>query len=339
MDEFASLRKLRSEVPQKPLEALAPAFAPLSTAMAAAERTLEREAERATSRSRLRDRLTKPLIGWSTAAAAFAVTLGVVAAQVLAPAPSAIAAEVLRQAAENSIKYSDLDVAKGQYLKIHTVVRVLEEQPKISDSNRTQEIPVKREFDLSNLYIPFDLNDVWVWDQAALDVGTEDYQPAELVLGVRGDFYADDPRTDPRPDPSMGNISLDQLEGMPTTDGNAAYNYVSSLYEGGHLSHTEDTFERIREYLNIGSATAEQRAALYEALALVPGIESTGSFTLEDGRGAVGFSRTEHGRNDQTTQILIDPSSGEFLGERHLSGDGQVNYEHIKTYEVVDSAP
>ncbi len=91
--------------------------------------------------------------------------------------------------------------------------------------------------------------------------------------------------------------------------------------------------------LRTGVAPSQLRAALIDALALVPGVQVSGKTTNDLGDAVYGFSRSESGRDDERTEILISPETGLFLGERIISKDGEILYSSAKTYEVVDSAP
>jgi hypothetical protein len=70
----------------------------------------------------------------------------------------------------------------------------------------------------------------------------------------------------------------------------------------------------ITDYLREWGVTPEQRAALYEAAARVPGVELLGERRDPEGRAGVAFSMVvEQGTARQT--IILDPDTGELLAE------------------------
>lgn len=344
MNEFDSLKSLRNDVPERSVEELAPSYTALNRAMLAEERALARAAGASAGsdsrRSWFRSRLTTKLAGWS-AAAAVAVTLGVVAAQVLTPTAPAVAAEILREAADNTIKYSDLEVGEGQYLRVASEEYFPHGFPADTPPAGFEETYQSPYSTTSFMYIPADRDESWVWDRSGIVIDGKQFSEGEFLVAKRGLFYEDtsDGIAGDGTVKYEGNLTLDRLQELPTSSGKAAYEYVDSFYDGGSVSRAEDNLGRILGFLRVGTATAEQRVALYEAIALVPDVTSSPEVTLSDGRTAVGFSRTEANRQDQRTEILIDPSTGQFVGERTLSADGTADWEALFTYSVVDEAP
>lgn len=350
MNEFDSLKSLRSEVPQRSLDDLAPSYAQLNQVMIAEERSTARSTTAASHSRRflLRDRLTPKLLGWSSAAATFALTAGIVGTQMLTSAVPASAEEILHRAAENAIKYSDLQVGEGQYLKVHSDSVFLSGTAGLTGEDHFEETLYSPASTQDDLYIPRDPTETWVWDRGASIVEGEVESPGELVSAELGLFYngesvsylgiADDetPQVVPA---ATSNVTLDMLLALPTGSGQAAFDYIDSLYEGGSASRSEDNLERILTLLRLGPADAKQRAALYQAIALVPDITSLDEEELADGRTVVGFTRVEPERVNTHTVVLIDPTTGEYVGERVISADGETVYETVLNYSVVDDTP
>lgn len=77
---------------------------------------------------------------------------------------------------------------------------------------------------------------------------------------------------------------------------------------------------RAAELLRTGLLPAEVRAALYEALARVPGIRVLDEAADLDGRTGVAFGTTDE--LGFVSEIIIDPATGRFIGERNVRPDG-----------------
>ena len=79
------------------------------------------------------------------------------------------------------------------------------------------------------------------------------------------------------------------------------------------IGDTEWVLSRVATTLLSGRAPADLRAALYRALALVPGLEVTEQVVNLDGRRGTALGAAEHGaRHD----LIIDQATGQFIGER-----------------------
>jgi hypothetical protein len=104
-----------------------------------------------------------------------------------------------------------------------------------------------------------------------------------------------------------------------------------------------NAFVLAAEALGTGQLPADLRAALYRALALVPGVGVTEQVADLDGtKGtAIGISRLGV-RQD----VIIDTATGEFIGERHIDLDGVtgappgsvVSYSTVSAPEIVKKA-
>ncbi|WP_435298885.1 hypothetical protein [Timonella sp. A28] len=337
MNDFKSLKEFRNDIPEPALEDLAPAFAQLKSVMVAEQRQQNASSPH-TKALKKRKRLTFMLIGWSTVTTACVVAITIFAMNVFNTPHSASAVTLLHQAANNTVKYSDYEVGEGQYLHIRAEQRGIFEN--------TYDVPPPEVADLFGQpyhqtvdeYIPSNFEDVWVRKTSPRIVGNFEESPSDFISAPNGAYYAEDDNAYVEgviPE----NFSLTMLNKMPTSSGEAAYAYVDSLYSGGSNSRDEDNFVRILELLDIGVANATQRAAIYQALALIPGVVNTKDILLDDGRSVVGFSRSEKTRDDWTTEVLISPSTGEYVGIRTFKGDGTFESEEIITYDVVDSAP
>jgi RNA polymerase sigma-70 factor (ECF subfamily) len=102
----------------------------------------------------------------------------------------------------------------------------------------------------------------------------------------------------------------------------------------------------IADTLRTGVVPAELRAALYKAVAGIPGVTITDNAVTLDGHTGIAFGREE--KNGIRQEIIIDPHTGMLVGEREvLLRDGllpgvpageSMGWTTVTT-SVVDSAP
>jgi hypothetical protein len=282
MNEFSTLRTLREEVPTPTADQLAPAFARLEIAM-----------------NQHGIRVHVPRSRWVLATAAGAVLLSAVAGNVTLTARSAAAASVLRAAADG-VQVADAALAPGQYLLSHTHANWMVSGTDLNGN----EISGHNE-QIIDVYVPSDPSAEWVlyrdWGNLAANGGDN----TEMMTAQGGEFYGD---------PWLPQ----DLDAIPTT-GAAALVYFDAQYSGGSASRDEDNFVRIVGLLRTGLVPAEVRAALFDALALIPGVTSTANVENFDGTPGVAIGRTELLRAGMRQEIIIDPDSGLVIGERTVS--------------------
>lgn len=248
------------------------------------------------------------------------------------------AADVLHSAALAAIDSSDPVVGPGQYLLVATtaVYRAMAEGGayllQISDE----------------LYVPADRDDDWVWarhpatvyqtfgpasEAASADVDNAHPGPAgELLQAPGGAFYGGAPAR-----------SYDDLDELPR-DPVQLLNYIYRMTAGSGPSPDGEALVFIADRLRAGAVPADLRAAFYEAAALIPGVTMTEGRATLDGRSGIALGRDEGTTNRQ--EIIIDPSTGLFIGEREvkLSSNGDIPAGTIiawsaVTTSVADSAP
>jgi hypothetical protein len=116
----------------------------------------------------------------------------------------------------------------------------------------------------------------------------------------------------------------------------------------GHGPSTDtDGLVLAADVLRSGLAPSELRAVLYRVLRTVPGVTITSESATLDGRTGVGIGRSED-RNGLRQEIVIDPATGQVIGERTLvtrqTADlplpvGTVFHEDALTRAVVDAIP
>ncbi|TQM65930.1 hypothetical protein FB466_0750 [Klugiella xanthotipulae] len=300
----------------------------------------QRTAAATSRRRRLRRGLTLGIAATSVAALA---TVVMIAADVVGPtrAPdgtaissgaSAAAAEVLHNAALASMKMSDPVLTPGQYLRIEMAQSYL---MMMGPENTTDEAPdinlmtAVLQSSTDNQYVPADTSGEWVWVRPPMQPVTffgehaeEDYAAqtpsteTEIVRGLGGDYYAGQQL---EPDAER----YDSLAGMAKLprDPQALLDHLYLLAGDAGTGPDAEAFVLINDVLRTGMAPADLRAALFEAAALIPGVEITEDSATVNGRTGVAIARVDTTR-DERSDVIIDPDTGMVIGERTVSLKG-----------------
>lgn len=355
MSDYTALQALRADVTEPTPEQLAPAFARLDRVMreATPQEQDVRIADPVRAASHVGDRKRAGRrVGWSLGAVGGALALALVGGNVALAVESARASELLREIAGVTVGFADAEPGPGQYLLSRTradwggTVAADEGDPSSAEYQPNEQ--------WIEVYMPADPSDDWVlvrdWgDREAVSAGKGSGVHVEHLTAPYGAFYLG--TGDPNPDgpveasPESGWLGVDPAD-IPTVSGEAAYAWIDAQYEGGSMSRAEDDYERIAELLRSGLLPAPQRAALLEALALVPGVTSTAGVANLDGVEGVAFGRSEPLRSGERSEIIVDPETGLVIGERSLTGvsvfgfgaNEVVSRTSIET-RVVDAAP
>jgi hypothetical protein len=122
-------------------------------------------------------------------------------------------------------------------------------------------------------------------------------------------------------DPRQLYDTLRDFEAREHGDGDRSYRMLSHAAE---LLHT-------------GLAPAGLRPALYRMLAMVPGLRITEKVANLDGREGIAFGVA---RRDQRLDVIIDPATGQYIGEREitLEDSGGVPAGTVQEYTSVEVA-
>jgi hypothetical protein len=324
MDEIALLRSMRDHT-EPPTEQVA-----LAGRQALANRIADDRAHPKRNRVLWVSGMTAAAFGL---AAALVLTNLVGLAGWRGGADSAAAA-VLHNAALDTVKTSDPAVGPGQYLKVSTDA-VYSNQNDDGGYLATQN---------SQLYIPAKRTDDWVWvrdpstvartfgpasEKAARQNGTD---PGEIVRAAEGAFYNGKPQDD----------GLAALPRDPTR----LLNHIYLVTLGHGVSRDGEALVFIADTLRTGVVPADLRAALYNAAAMIPGIQITDREANLDGHSGVALGRDES--NGIRQEIIIDPKNGQLIGEREVLTRADVipgwpagapmGYTAVST-SIVDSAP
>lgn len=324
MDEITLLRSMRSEVE-----------APTDAATAAGREALSnRIAGRRTAGKRHRALWTSGITIGAFGLAAVLVVTDVIGLAGWRGGADSAAAAVLHDAALKTIKSSDPVVGAGQYLKVTT-------DAVYSDENSDGGYLATQN---SQLYIPAKKTEDWVWvrdpstvartfgpasEKAAQQNGTD---TGEVVRAAEGAFYNGKPQDD----------GLAALPRDPTR----LLNHIYLVTLGAGVSRDGEALVFIADTLRTGVVPADLRAALYDAAAMIPGVEITDQEANLDGRTGIALGRDE--TNGIRQEIIVDPGNGQLIGEREVLTRADIipgwpagtpmGYTAVSS-TVVDSAP
>jgi RNA polymerase sigma-70 factor (ECF subfamily) len=261
---------------------------------------------------------------WLTSAAAAAVVAALIAGDVIGLAgwrggATAQAAEVLNNAAETTIKTTDLVVNPGQYLRIKST-NVWGSYTIEQDGSQYRWLDTEK----SDMYIPADRSGEWVWQRSGrvpttfFDAKSKDYalkqniQPyPELLRAGNGAFYG-----------SSGWWDATDLSKLPRDP----HRLLNSIYKqtlGTGQSVDGAALGFIADLLRTGVVPADLRAALYKAAAMIPGVSVTEGQANLDGRTGVAIGRLEEGPAKTREELIIDPGTGLLIGERSVLTQAQ----------------
>lgn len=283
--------------------------------MSNAESTLPKESPRRPPRAR------RPIFALAaTAVIALSITVGV-----QMNATAAQAGATLKDLAEVSINYIDPKPEANEYLKVKSGGTW--ENCEHDEKTEYSCVPAPQRIGIT--YKPGDENRKWVHE--SIDKGHPEYD--EVIHAYNGAFF--------------GTRMYEVEDLLPhATSGQALYDYVDGSYNGGSASHMENNFVRLTDALRSGVIPAKERAAFYDALTRVSGVTVTLGVETADGRKGVSIGRTEPLRLGERSELIIDQSTGQVIGERSLMtvavlgyGMNEVNGQSAITYSVVDEVP
>ena len=105
---------------------------------------------------------------------------------------------------------------------------------------------------------------------------------------------------------------------------------------GRGASDDEEAISLISEILQRGYAPAALRKALFETMKTVPGVAVVDRNVTLDGRSGVALGRPEPARGGERHELIFDPDTGEFIGERQVSTTPAATLEDAVSRELVD---
>lgn len=258
----------------------------------------------------------------------------------------AAAAAVLERAAVSAITFADPELGPGQYLHIeselvHPINGAEEDGEVFHYLNRAR----------SELFVPADRDDDWVWVRPPVSLvrvltpGAEEkiaryYEEVqegggELLRAPGGSFYG-----------LTSDSQWGDYDDMPR-DPYRLLNHIYRITLGAGSSPDGQALVFIADTLRQGTAPADLRAALLRAAALIPGVTITDDHANLDGERGIAIGRLEE-RNGLRNEIIIDPDSGRLIGEREITVTGDpdsglpagavYSWSSVRT-DVRDAAP
>lgn len=261
------------------------------------------------------------------------------------------AAEFLKTAAAATLQTSEPVAGPGQYLRVSTNAVYLTSAASQASATSMAWL----EPSTIVVYIPADRSGEWVQERHTLLPTTFFGDSQKLAVKA----FAGDQKSPERNGilrarggAFYGSLAPGEkvaqeydVEKLPRDPG-ALRDYFYNSYVGGSLSIDENVWKRMTELLSTPGIPADLRAALYKAMALVPGVKIIEGQATLDGRTGVALGRTDSARPSISLEVIIDPNTGLLIGERTVTllKDGVVpagtttSWTSVET-SVVDFAP
>ena len=259
----------------------------------------------------------------TSVAAAVAIVAGTIAFGVgPTGGASAQAAVVLNTAAKATEILPDPVLRAGQYLAIATVEESLTygSAPADQDPNGPNRSPGFIFPSRITLYAPANRNDQWAevrtYARPTILFGDEATRAAGLKAAQQWASKSEGIRHGSADSFAEGSPVDSMVLGLPL-DPAALVKYLYATRQGGSASADEDAMVRIIDILRTGLAPADKRAALFRALALIPGVEVTKQQATLNGQVGVALGRQDPSR-DYRAEIIVDPKTGNMIGEREV---------------------
>lgn len=259
---------------------------------------------------------------WAVAAAAVvALVAGALVVQTISFGGNPPAAAALNSAADK-IGASDQPVGPGQYRYIATHAWWMG-----STVAKEKSFSYLAE-NLLETWVPADQSQEWLWRRDVTGArkwiqGTEADAGAAGVLDRPGwpegewkarcgDWFAAEQRREPCTAPTgWQNPTSGFLASLPP-DPQRLYDRLRADAPVNSRGDTE-LLVYAADALRSGLVPADTRAALYRALAKLPDLEITDQLANLDGRVGIAYGMSD---GDSRHEIIIDPATGEFIGER-----------------------
>jgi hypothetical protein len=316
---------LRTDVPELSDEAFAASRARLQTVIEPVPVTTGPQPDAAVvslPRKRLLRSPPRRLV--ASAAAAVVLAAGVLfvqAARSDSPAPVASAAATLNSAADN-INPVDEPIEPGQYRYIASHSRGLSHYVTFLADGEAPDPFIALEDWTHEEWVPADLTQQCVLRSRATSrewvVGDEERAEEAGIEPLATEVLEE-----AKPCTDSGDWSrypsAEFLASVPR-DPRRLYDLLRHKPMPVAMSDASWVMNRVTATLNSGRAPADLRAALYRALALLPGLEVTEQVANLDGHRGTALGLTEYGvRHD----LIIDPATGQYIGERtvYVSND------------------
>lgn len=353
MSDLSTLRQLRREVPD-----------PSPEQLASQRLLLLREISVRSEPGRLPERERPRRARGSFLAVAGLAVAAAVAATVLFPAGApggarAEAAEALEQAATLAIGSTDPVVAPGQYLRVTT--EAFSSTSYARDDDPETAITVDDTY-IVEVYVPHDRDEDWVEVRSPrVLIGEVPPEAAELIAeareqerpGLNGGFSPTLGYTHRAPREQLWITQEEEMSAfvsLPDEPEPALALLRRDLGQNPRARITAEdgaqAFSAVTDVLRKGLLPVESRALAYRMLALLPGVvlgEADAEIGSRSGV-AIGIPSAHSDEPEMRYEIIVDPASGAFLGERTVLVDAagrarEVIGQTLVRAEVVLSAP
>jgi len=391
MDEISLLRRARTDIPERTPTSVARGRAALFAQIEAETpyapfAALGDETSFTPLPLRRRRRRAVAWTGFS-ALGAGALTVAFVGGNVFGVAgwnggADPAAADVLNAAAAATLEFTDPSLSAGQFLHVRTDAVYMtqawldEDVDAARVNGEVQDLnTVEAQYYMSRerleVFRPADRNDTWWRIQCRRSVA-QTFGPKSELAAQQDSSMTEGPIGHLIEMPG-GRIQYDLPDGgiemsSPlsgfTVPGGASDDFSQLPLEPGELlaeiyrltvgqgpSRDGEALVWIADTLRGGAVPAEYRAAMYQAAALIPGVTITDEQATLNGTTGTAIGRDETNNNFRQ-EIIIDPTTGQFIGERQVALDGYgavtagaalaagttVGWTAVTT-EIVDAAP
>jgi hypothetical protein len=280
--------------------------------------------------------------GWwagatATVAAVVAAVLVVQTVQFGDNMPSAAAVEGLNSAADK-VNSVDEPLGPGQYRYIATHAWWMSSMDKYSYLAEN----------LLETWVPADEKQDWLWRRDVTGArkwvsGTEAKAKAAGWTSVDepgwpegewrapcGDWFATDEGKKPCATPGTWQTPNAEFMASLPRDPDQLYDRLRKDTAGRGNDENMEMLVYVADMLRSGLVPADLRAALYRTLAKVPGLEITEQVANLDGQKGTSYGISADG---QRHDVIIDPATGQFIGERQVVEEG---YEYVPAGTVTE---
>lgn len=240
------------------------------------------------------------------------------------------AAAVLGSAATAARSVVDPVVGPGQYLEVRTdaVYAAMgtteadaEAARRENDGNlRDGDLTTFLERDLRVLWVPADRSADWIEVRCAR-VPVQTFGPRSETFAAEAGGVADDARQvfpggETETGYSIAMLDADTAADLPRDP----QQLLEKIYrDNGDAGPSRDgeALVWITDRLRSGTVPADLRSVFYDTAALIPGVTITEKQATLNGRTGTAIGRDE-GTNGFRQDIIIDPDTGAFIGERQV---------------------
>jgi hypothetical protein len=343
------LGDLRTDVPAMSGRAFAAGRTRLQAVVAPAPMVAEPEPDPTVVPVRPRRFLRSPPRLVASAAAVVALVAAVLFVQVGDNAPVASAAATQLNSAADKIDVTDQPLGPGQYRYLVTHSWNLST---FAMAGETKDGPVSG---MGLSYLMEEVRELWVpADPAARECTMRSTITGNLKWVDGSAEEAEEAGIPPlEPASSETKVPCGEFDGggwqQPSTeflaglprDAGALHARLVEDIEGHGNDPDMEVLVYVADVLRSGQVPADLRAALYRALAMVPGLEITEQVANLDGHTGTAFGISRGGdRHD----VIIDRDRGDFIGERQVDEDGNagvpagsiMSYTSVSNPVVVD---